>query len=757
MYVTGSAPMRVARLLFTLPSPAQFLGRLGVSLAVGLTTVTAGEPVSFRNDVMGVLSKAGCNLGTCHGNARGKGGFQLSLRGQDPAGDFLVLTRDAQGRRTNRGVPEESLMLLKGTMHIAHEGGRRFGTDSEEYRILRDWIAAGLPADHPETPRLVGLEVTPTRAVLEAPAWSQPLQVTAVFDDGRRVDARRRAVYEIGTPLAMVTPDGVVTGEKAGETTILVRYLDQQTPVNLAWIPSRPNFTWRGPEPRNIIDEHAFAQQRALKLQPAPLCDDTTFLRRASFDLIGTLPTAEEARAFVASADPEKRTRLIDALLERPEFASWWALKWADMLRVEEKTLDAKGAAGFHAWLRQAFATDVPLDALVRELLTARGSTYSSPPANFYRALRDPLARSEAVGQLFLGVRLQCARCHNHPFDRWTQDDYYAWGNLFARVDYKILENRRRDDNDKHEFDGEQVVWIKPEGELKDPRTGEPRAPQLLGAGAPPIDDEADRLGQLADWLTAPDNDRFAEMLVNRIWRHLMGRGLVEPVDDFRATNPPSHPALLAALADELRRQQFALKPMLRWIASSATYQLAADPNPTNTDDEVHYSRAIVRRYSAEQLADALSQATARPIPYQGVPLGTRARDLAGVGAMLRRQGGPLAGDVWLRTTGRPQRLQSCECERSDETTLAQAFQLISGELVHQLTTDPANRIGQWPRDLDPSTALDDLFWSALSRGPTTQERTVLLARLAAADDRTAAWQDVLWSLVTSHEFLLRR
>ncbi|MDZ4687195.1 MAG: DUF1549 and DUF1553 domain-containing protein [Planctomycetaceae bacterium] len=726
-------------------------------LAAVAPGLAAAADVSFRNDVMAVLSKAGCNQGTCHGNARGKGGFQLSLRGQDPANDYQVLTRDWLTRRTNVAEPDRSLLLLKATMQMAHEGGQRFAVDSDEYRVLRDWIANGLPTDPEKSPRLTTLDVTPTAVILEAPQWEQPLRVRARFSDGSERDLTSRAVYEVGSPIVEVTRDGMVRGQSAGETVVLVRYLDRQVPVRISLIPARPEFVWNGPKATNVVDEYVFAKLRQLKLLPSDLCDDATFLRRTHLDLIGVLPTADEARAFLADASADKRTKLVDDLLQRPEFADWWALKWADMLRVEEKTLDAKGAAVFHEWLRTAFAEGRPLDELVKQLIASRGSTYSEPEANFYRALRDPFARSEAVGQLFLGVRLQCAKCHNHPFDRWTQDDYYSWANVFAKVDYKILENNRRDTNDKHEFDGEQIVFMADKGDVDDPRTNQPRPPQFLGdAGALPA--ESDRLERLADWLTRPDNDRFSQMLVNRAWRNLFGRGLVEPVDDFRATNPPTHPELLAALAADLRSHGFDLRHLLRVMTTSTTYQLSSLPNENNAADEVNYSHATVRRLTAEQLADGLSQACGVPIAFQGYPEGMRAGELPGVGAMLRRRGGGglQAGDELLRVFGKPPRLQSCECERSDETTLNQAFQLVSGGLMHQLTSSPGNRLAALTSQ-DVSVAVTELYWHTLSRPPTETERQAVTEYVTRHDDRTAALQDVLWSLVTSHEFVLRR
>lgn len=730
--------------------------RVCLGVMLGSVPVRAADGVSFRHDVMAVLSKAGCNLGTCHGNARGKGGFQLSLRGQDPDLDYITLAREWQSRRTNVTAPAESLLLRKATMQIAHEGGRRFDLDSVESRVLQTWIGAGMPDDSPTLPALRSLAVSPSEMLLEAPQWSFTLSVKAQFADGSTREVAAKAVYEVGTPIVEVSREGSVRGLSAGETVVLVRYLDQQVPVRVTLIPTRPSVTTTASASNNVVDRFVDQKLARLKLAASPLCDDATFVRRTTLDFLGTLPTAEEAKQFVNDPTPTKREAWIDQLLERPEFAGWWAVKWADMLRVEEKTLDAKGAQVFHAWLRNAFAEDRPMDELVRQLIAARGSTYEAPPANFYRALRDPFARSEAVGQLFLGVRLQCAKCHNHPFDRWTQNDYYSWANVFAQVDYKVLENNRRDSNDKHEFDGEQIVVLNDDGKVDDPRTDKPRPPQFLGANQSTQD--ADRLAALADWLTRPENDRFAQMLVNRAWRHLMGRGLVEPVDDFRATNPPSHPELLQSLANELRSGGYRLKPLLRTIALSEAYQRSSVPVADNAEDEINYSHTVVRRLTAEQLADGLVQATGGSLGFAGLPDGTRAASVPGVGAMLRRQGGPRAGDQMLRVFGKPQRLQSCECERSDETTLAQAFWLLSGSTVQQLVSDGQGTAAQLVQSrLGTDEKVNGLYWRTLSRAPSPAEHTAMVAYLERHASSAAAWEDLIATLVTAPEFLLRR
>lgn len=725
----------------------------------------ADESISFRNDVMPALSKAGCNLGTCHGNARGKGGFQLSLRGQDPAQDYSVLTREWLGRRTNAAAPEQSLLLLKPTMQVAHEGGRRFDIDSAEFRILRDWIAARMPDDASNHRKLLRLVVTPRELFLSKgnpSGWTAQISAIAHFSDGSHRDVTARAVYEVSQPIAVVSPSGLVTGQQPGETTVLVRFLSEQVPVRLAFLREQSQFTWTAPAPANVIDRMVYARLQRLQINPSSLCDDAIFIRRIHLDLLGILPTADDARKFVVDTSPHKRSDLIDQLLERSEFADWWALKWSDLLRIEEKTLDRKGVENFHGWLRDSFATHKPLDQLVREIVTARGSTYEVPPSNFYRALRNPFERSEAAGQLFLGARLQCAKCHNHPFDRWTQDDYYSWGSVFARIDYKILENKRRDQNDSHEFDGEQIVFLGDKAEAKDPRTGSTRDPKLLGASTV---QSSNPLQELAHWLTSVDNDRFVKMLANRTWQQIIGRGVVEPVDDFRATNPPSNPELLDVLCEHLKgtgtpvdRRAFDLRSLLRLILNSNTYQAASKPNDTNRDDDANFSHALVRRQSAEQLLDATSLVLDVPLKFNGYPEGTRAIQLPGVQAVRRRDGGPTSADQFLIAYGKPPRLQSCDCERSDETTLAQAFRSVGGSLEFQMLADENNRVTSLIRSNRAVPDLvKELYWISITRPPSDEELEVASRFIEKSSSLRIALEDVAWALINSNDFIFRR
>ncbi len=715
-------------------------------------------PVSFRNEVMAVLSRSGCHQGACHGNQNGKNGFKLSLRGQDPDLDYDTLTRDTLARRTDRFRPKESLLLAKATGMVAHEGGVRFDRHSLEYRILRDWMTEGMGFDSSNAPVLRKLEVTPRQSVLIEPAQSVALRVRAIFSDGASRDVTRLTVFEPSNLGARVDAEGIARRLSMGETTILARYLDRQAVVQLAFVPARPDFAWLNPPEANYIDRHLFAKLRTLRMAPSPIASDSVFLRRAYLDVLGILPTPNESRRFLADARSDKRARLIDALLERPEFADFWSLKWADLLHCEEKALDAKGVRIFHAWMRRTIAEGVPLNEMARELVAGRGSTYSEPTANWYRSLRDPQARAEAAAQVFLGIRMQCARCHNHPFDQWTQTDYHSFAAFFSRVQYRIVENNRRDNLDKHEFVGEQIVWMDRSGEIKHPRTGEVLRPLFLGVQTPQYTADADRLLALADWIADPKNPFFARAQVNRVWFHLFGRGIVEPNDDFRASNPPVNAPLLDALAKDFADRRFDLRSLIRTIMNSRAYQLSAVPNDTNGDDESNFSHASVRPLQAEQLLDALAQVTDVKPRFPGYPSGTRAGQLPGVSANRGRRQRASDGERFLTSFGKPIRLLSCECERSDDTTLGQAFQLITGPLMNNMLGDANNRIGRLlAAGKKDAEIVEELYLAALCRLPSVKEREIALAMIGRAKNRRAALEDLVWGLVNAKEFLLRQ
>jgi hypothetical protein len=735
-------------------------------LAGGCMPVSAGSPPSFRNEVMAVLSKSGCNQGTCHGNANGKGGLKLSMRGQDPDADYFTLTRQSAGRRVTSMLPAASLLLQKPAMEIPHEGGRRFSVESSEYQILRDWIASGLPRDKDTAPSLIGLTVTPAHRTVHEPDVSVSLNAMAGYSDGTTTDVTGLTVFDSSATFVTVTAGGMATAEHSGTTTIVARYLNQQVAIRLEFVSARPGFEFHAPPPVNLVDEAVFAQLRRLKINPAPLCDDMTFLRRVHLDLTGLLPTAERARAFAASEQTGKRSTLIDELLASEEFNDFQALRWADLLRVEQKTLDKTGVDVFHKWIRASFAENKPINQFTAELLAARGSTYKVPPANFYRALRKPEERAEAAAQVFLGIRLQCAKCHNHPFDHWTQDDYYGWAGFFARIEYEIVENKRRDKNDKHEFAGEQIVKMTDMGEIANPNTGQSPGLRFLGLGETDVaddpdaadDEQFDRLQRLAVWVSAPVNERFAATQANRIWGQLMGRGVVEPVDDFRSTNPPSNPELFEALRKELVTHEFDVRHLMRVILNSATYQLSSCSDDADDLLDGCFAQVLPRRLTAEQTLDAIGQVLNVPIRFGGHELGTRAVQLKGVRNGGHRYSPPEIGDRFLALFGKPNRLQTCECERTNETTLAQTFEMVSGEIVSTLLTQSQNRIDKWLSDGVPDARIvDDIYWTAISRSPSADEVTAAVRYLGRQENQRRGVEDVVWALLNSNEFLLRR
>jgi len=708
--------------------------------------------VSFRNEVMPALSKAGCNLGACHGAASGKGRLALSLRGEDPLKDHAALT----GTFLRPGEPRRSAMLRKATTDLPHEGGKRFAVDSDSYRVLARWINEGAPFEVEGEPKLARLEVSPKERVVFAPETSAQVSVVAHFSDGSRRDVTRWAVYEPSTLNVEAGADGLIASLRPGETTVAVRFLHLQAPVRLAFVPQRPSFVRNDPPANNFIDVALRKKWRRLRLVPSDLCDDATFARRAWLDLTGVIPPADEARAFVADPDPSKRQRLIDRLLESPGFADYWALKWADLLRVEEKVLDRRGVAAFHGWIRQSIAENKPVDQFAREILTALGSTYAVAPANYYRALRAPDRRAEAVAQIFLGTRLSCAKCHNHPFERWTMDDYYGFAAVFDGMDYEIKENKRFDKNDKNNFVGEQIVKLVAKRNLKHPKTKEEPAPRLLGVSAK-IGSVDRRLNELADWLAAGDNPLFARVQINRVWSHLMGRGIVEPVDDFRATNPPTNPELLEALTADFVRSGFDLRHAIRTICASRAYQLDSRPNATNADDEINFARAQPRRLGAEQLLDSVHGVLGSLPRFEGYDQPMRAAQVPGIRAVYRPKR-PTPGDRFLHLFGKPPRLTDSDTERVNDTSLAQVFELTSGATLNALLADEKNAL----TDLERGCRVDgklvrELYWKMLTRGPSDEELRAATGHLKQAGDRRVAVEDLAWALLNAKEFVLRK
>jgi hypothetical protein len=724
------------------------VGGLSVSAVIRVEHAAISRPPGFRTDVVPLLSKAGCNMGACHGNLSGKGGFRLSLRGDDPDFDFAALGRDQFGRRLNRLAPEQSLAFLKPTTGVPHEGGLRFPRGSDEAETLLRWIASGGCDDRETAPKVRSLWVVPAERVGAPGARDQQLVVTAEFADGARRDVTRQAAYDLGDPTQVeVSTDGLVHVHVPGEATIAVRYMNGRAVSRLAFPADRPDFAWRGGPADHPLDRDVYAKLRALRINPSATCDDPVFVRRVYLDAIGRLPDPAETRAFLADRGPDKRNTLADALVQRPEFADFWALKWADLLRNEEKTMGEKGAWVFQRWLRDQIARDLPLDAMVRRIVAGLGSTFQNPPASFYRTNRDPTTAAESVAQVFLGLRIQCARCHNHPFDAWTQDDYYGLAAFFSSVARKQLDNVRKDNLDKHEINGDEIIYLTDDRpRMVQPRTGIVLRPTVL-RGAPTAEaDDGNALAVLADWLTR-DNRQFRRNLANRVWFHLMGRGIVEPVDDFRDSNPPSDPALLDTLTDYFAAHGMRLKPLVAWILKSRTYQASSATDPTNRDDASNFSHAAVRLLPAEVLLDAISQALDVPEPFRHAPGTLRAAQLPGA-----------AGEVaFLKTFGKPERLLTCECERSEATTLAQAFQMINGPTVRRKLDANDNRIGRLiARGAKEREILTELYLAALCREPRPAEFEAMARYLKRARDRRNAWEDVVWAILNSKEFLLR-
>lgn len=737
--------------------------------SANLASSTAAPPTvpSFHREVMAVLSRVGCNQGACHGNLNGKGGFRLSLRGEDARFDYFSLTHDERGRRVDRVHPIESLILRKPATQVPHEGGQVLIPGSHEYDIIVDWIRGGTPPPREGEPALVDLQVTPRDLTVRDLGQSVTVTATAVFEDGQRRDVTRLATFETTNFVAVVDQAGVVRGRVAGEASVGVRYLDQQRSVRVAFldpvVAAETGETLTGreaphdrpPLKGHWIDRHVFRKLETLSLPRPALASDTVFVRRAYLDTQGRLPTGDEAKRFVLDESLDKRERLIDHLLTTPDFADFWALKWSDVLRNEEKLLDKKGVEQFHQWIRSAMVDDMPLDQFAHALISARGSTYDYPPANFYRALRDPTVRAESTARLFLGVRLQCAKCHNHPFDRWKQDDYYSWARVFSGIEYEIVENNRKDRLDKSEFIGEQRITVKLGAPLTNARTREPAVAQFLGESNRP-DPEADLLYAVADWVTR-DNDQFARAQANRIWYHMLGRGLVDPVDDFRVTNPASHPELLEALAQELQQSGFRLRHLVKAIMLSRTYQAATIGNDERALDSDNYAGIKPRRLSAEQLLDSQTQVLGVSAKFNGYDSGIRAVQLAGVQRVRFRDSAPSEDDRFLTLFGKPQRLMNCECERSDNTTLTQALYLVSGPALHQRLESSDNQLSQWVQaGLSNEQLIERLYWSTLSRKPTVQEREAFLQHLVEVDNRLAGLRDAAWALMNAKEFLFR-
>ena len=693
------------------------------------------SPVSFRRDVIPALSQSGCNMGACHGTPTGKGGFRLSLRGYLPGEDYRTLSREVAGRRVDPFDPDRSMILRKPLGELAHEGGVRLDRDSEAFELLHDWIAEGL-ADDPDQPAAVALELLPGDRVLHAPSRTQQVVARVRYDDGTIRDVTSICYYDSSNnDIAEIDTGGHVVFKQRGEAAIIAHYLDLVATVRLTHLVEVPGFVAVAVPEDNLVDRAVFDKLNRMRIAPSEPCTDGEFIRRVYLDTIGVLPTPEEVRDFLDDPSPDRRNAVVAALLERPEFNDFWALKFADVLRSNARLIKSKGAYAFHRWIKSQIERKTPLDEFVGTLLTADGSTFANPPSNYYRISRTPDEAVETTAQLFLGVRIQCAKCHNHPFERWTQDDYYGFAAFFANVRQK---GGPQSD--------EEIIFAASGNEVRQPRTGAVMPPKPLGD--PAFDQpDADRRALLADWLTAEDNDFFARSLVNRIWYHVIGRGIVDPVDDFRDSNPASNDELLDALADDFVAHDYDLRHLVRTILNSRTYQLSARSNELNVEDDLYFSHAVAKLLPAEVLLDAISTVTDVSTSFKGLPDGSRATEIPD---------GQI-DNPFLKTFGRPAREIACECERESDSNLSQALQLIGGATVHDKLRDDGGRMHRLAdSDLSPSAIIERLYTVALARSPTPLERDAAIAHLESAENRRQAVEDLGWVLINSKEFLFR-
>lgn len=711
-------------------------------------------PVRFVRDIMPVLSKVGCNAGTCHGSAKGKNGFKLSLRGYDPETDYHSLIEDLSGRRFSRVKAEESLMLLKPTGEVPHEGQQVIRPHSREYELLRRWIAEGTLYENPAQARAIRIEVLPAELNLELPGMKQQLIVLAHYPDQTTREVTRDAVITSNNEEIAKVESGEVTSVRRGEAAILVRYEGNYATAELRVIGERPGYEWVSAPEHNFIDGLVHAKLRKMRILPSELCTDAEFIRRVSLDLTGVPPTPERVKAFLTESwdSKSKRDRLIDELLASPEYTKFWANKWADLLQCNSENLGQKGVWVFKEWIRESIARNKPYDQFVRELLLAKGSSYGNPAVNYYRVLREPGKAAEDVSQTFLGVRFNCNKCHDHPFEKWTQNQYYQFGAFFSQIAFKRgtlgKDVVRTFTGDNQTVTGEEVVYLRSEdAEVLHPKTGQAVPPQVPYGAADAAAPEDDRRWAFVQWLTSKENPYFALSMANRVWSYFFHRGIIEPVDDIRGSNPPSNGPLLDALTEEFVRSGFQVRQLMRTICQSRTYQASIVPNRWNEDDTLNFSHAIPRRLSAEQLLDAVAVSTGTKPKFAGLPKGLRSVDLPD---------GLVEGNDFLALFGRPKRQSACECERTSNLTLAHAMNLINGQMISEALQAPDNRLRQIAQTTgDPAQLVQDVYLAVLNRPPTDNE--VAAVRLSANPDRLETAQDLAWALMNSPAFLFNR
>ncbi len=707
--------------------------------AVPLPVGAAEQPVSFVNDIVPVLTKAGCNVGVCHAKAGGgQKGFQLSLLGFEPLEDFDHLVREGRSRRLFFVAPERSLLLLKASGQVPHGGGVRLAATSEGYALLREWISQGATFDSETAPKLVSFEVQPGRGSIKRHE-EQQLRALARYSDGSVRDVSGLALYESNDrAMAEVNERGLVKIlDISGNVAVMVRY-QGKVAVYSASVPLGVQVE-NLPSSKNFVDEHVFANLKALGIPPSAVCDDAIFLRRVTLDVGGRLPTEEETTAILASQDVGKRDKVIDDLLRSPDYADFFANKWTALLKNRrDDESDTVSNFAFHAWVRDSFLANKPYDQFVRELLAATGTVIGNPPVAWYKRVKEPKQQIEDVAQLFLGVRMQCAQCHHHPFERWSQDDYYSLAAFFSQVGRKPSSTR-----------GEDLIFHKRGiAVAANMKTGVPRKPGALGDAIPEIAADEDPRLKLADWMGGKSNPFFAKSLVNRYWKHFFVRGLIEPEDDIRDTNPPTNPALLEALEKHFIASGFDLKELVRVITQSRAYQLSEVPNEHNLVDRQNYSRYYPRRLQAEVLLDAIDRLAGTQTDFANLPPGTRAVALPDNSYNQSSQ--------FLRVFGRPESESVCECERVQSSSLAQSLHLLNAAELKAKLAAPTGRAERLAREDKPAEAkVRELYLAAFSREPRPQELKTAIDYLNEPGTATNAnWQDLIWALINTKEFL---
>jgi hypothetical protein len=705
-----------------------------VEVPVTVTGSTKSRTYHFENDIIPLFSRFGCNSSGCHGKAEGQNGFKLSVFGFDPPADYAALTKESRGRRVFPAAPEHSLLLRKISGGVPHGGGVRLPRGTAGYETLRGWIAAGLPYGAASAPRVESIRVQPHQRRL-AMSGRQQLRVVARYTDGHETDVTRFAKFQTNNEaLASVSVSGLVTaGEAPGDVAVMASFMGAVDTFR-ALVPRAERIAHypRLPE-NNLIDRLVFQKLKNLNILPSDLADDAEYLRRVYLDIIGTLPTPAEARRFLSDQRTDRRARLVDELLERPEFADYWALKWADLLRVDRQALGHKRAYAFYRWIRQSLAANKPLDRFAREILTAEGPLTEVGPANFYKVVNQPGDAASTLSQVFLGVRIACAQCHHHPFDRWSQTDYYGMQAFFTTVSVR---NTPRG----------EIVLAAGDRPTRHPRTGEAIFAHALGTKMPASLPSGERRHLLAGWLISADNPWFARNLANRAWAHFLGRGLVEPIDDVRATNPPSNPELLDALAQYLVENKFDFRKLIRLIAASRVYQLSSRPNSTNEGDTQNYSRAVFKRVEAEVLLDMVCQTTGVGEKYRGVPLGARAIQLWD----------SKVSHYFLKLFGRPVRASACECERNHEPGVAQVLHFMNSPEVHGKLTHESGTVARLvKKHKSDGPLVEELYLTFFSRFPTAKEKAAAMDYLRRDPaQRRQSVEDLAWSMLNSLEFI---